>query len=144
MSQSTRQPLTDAQLRALAVAVSGTVTVSNPTTSPETGLSKEVTLGRRFGGSKLSDGGNYTATTDITPTAGMAMRLLWVAFVPNSDNTAANLIDVRFVGAAKPLYVGYAMAHWERFDGALNTALRITLSNSQPVAVTVHFEEYTP
>jgi len=37
-------PLTDTQLRASAVPVSGTVTVSNPTTNPETGLAKDVTL----------------------------------------------------------------------------------------------------
>lgn len=36
-------PLTDTQLRATPVPVSGTVTVANPTTNPETGLAKDGT-----------------------------------------------------------------------------------------------------
>lgn len=106
------------------------------------GISKETTLARRFGGSKLAYSAVLTATTDITPTSGKAMRLLWVCFIPNPDNSSANLVTIGFVGAGSSLYTGYALAHWERFDGSLNTALRVTLANSQPVAVTVHYEEF--
>lgn len=101
-----------------------------------------TTLDRRFGGSKLAYAAVLTATSDITPTSGKAIRLLWVAFIPNPDNSSANLVTVGFVAAATSLYTGYALAHWERFDGAVDQHLRITLANSQPVAVTVHYEEF--
>jgi hypothetical protein len=103
---------------------------------------KDAQLVRRFGGSKLAYSGLLTSTTDITPTVGKAIRLLWVAFVPSSDNSAANLVTVGFVDAAAPCYTGYALAHWERFDGAVNQKLRITLATAEPVAVTVHYEEF--
>lgn len=106
------------------------------------GISQEVTLARRFGGSKLAFSSLITATTDITPTTGKSIRLLWVAFVPNGDNASSNLVTIGFVGSGVNLYTGYALAHWERFDGSVNTKLRITLANAQPVAVTVHYEEF--
>jgi hypothetical protein len=43
-SQPVTGPLTDVELRAVAVPISGTVTVSNPTAAPETGLAKDATL----------------------------------------------------------------------------------------------------
>ena len=120
-----------------------TVTVANPTANPETGLAKDATVSRRFGtGVTLSDGGLLTTTTTYTPTVGKMMRLKWIIAVPNSDNSGANYLDVRWQGAAKPLYCGFALAHWEAFTApAVNTPLVITLANSQPVAVTIHYEE---
>jgi len=134
-TQPVSGPATDAQLRATPLPVSS---ASLPL---PTGATQEVTLGRRFGGAKLAYSAVLTATTDLTPTVGKAIRLLWVAFIPNSDNTTSNLVTVGYVGGGA-LYTGYAMAHWERFDGAVNTALRITVANAQPVAVTVHYEEF--
>jgi hypothetical protein len=100
-------------------------------------------LSRRFGGAKLAYSALLIATTDLTPTVGKTLRALWVAFVPNADNATSNLVQIGFVGAASQLYTGYALAHWERFDApAVNTALRITLANTQPVALTVHYEEF--
>ena len=107
------------------------------------GISQEATLARRFGaGVTLADGGLLTATTTYSPTTGKKMRLKWIIVVPSSDNGSANYVDVRWAGAAKPLYAGYALAHWEAFDApAINTGLVITLTNNQPVAVTIHYEE---
>jgi hypothetical protein len=95
----------------------------------------------RYAGSKsayaavLSTAGD---TAVVTPGATQKVRLVWVAFVPNSDNTAANLVTVKF--GSTNLYVGYAMSHWEVFDGAVGQALTVNLANTQPVAVTVHYQ----
>jgi hypothetical protein len=126
-------------LRPLKASAAGVLSVDSTTA----GAAAEVTLGRRFGGSKLAYSALLTSTTtDITPTTGKTLRLLWVAFVPNSDNSTANLVQIGFVGGGA-VYTGYALAHWERFDGpSPNTALRVTLANTQPVAVTVHYEEF--
>lgn len=112
-------------------------------TMTPSGIAKEATLARRFGGSKLAYSGLLTADHDITPSAPTkSIRLLWVAFVPNPDNSGANLVTVGFEGASTPVYTGYALAHWEMFDGAPGVPLQISLANNQPVAVTVHYEEF--
>lgn len=104
-------------------------------------LALDSTLARRFGGGKLAYASVLTATTDISPSSGKAFRLLWIAFIPDSGNVSSNLVTVGFVGGVSSLYAGYAMAHWESFTGAVNAPLRISLANSQSVAVTVHYEE---
>lgn len=108
------------------------------------GIAQEKTLDRRFGNTVKSwtnGGALLTTTTDITPTTGKKIRLLWLQALPNSDNDVANLVTVGFVGAAQALYCSYALSHWQMFDGAVDQALRITLANNRPVAVTVHYEE---
>lgn len=132
--------LTDAELRATPVGV----LVSNPTTNPETGLAKDATFNPRYTDTVKSYAALLSASgnTDIVPTSGKRIRVLWVSFVPNGDNTAANLVTVSYPIAGKTLYVGYAMAHWQRFDdGAVDEHLRINLANTQPVAVTIHYQE---
>ena len=106
-------------------------------------IAKEQTLSRRFGtGVTLSDGGLLTSSTTYSPSSGKTMRLKWIIAVPSVDNTSANYLDVRWAGASKPLYAGYALAHWEAFTApAANTGLVVTLTNNQPVAVTIHYEE---
>lgn len=100
-----------------------------------------ASLRRRFGGGKSAYAAVLTANHDIIPAFGKKIRLYWVAFIPNKGNASANLVTVGFVGAASSLYVGYAMAHWEFFEGDVNQPLRIGLSTGEPVAVTVHYEE---
>lgn len=115
------------------------------TTPVASGIAKETTLARRFGGAKLAFAARLTASSSITPAAGKSIRLLWVAFVPDPDGSPANLVTIKWSGAVGALYVGYALAHWERFDApAADTPLLINLSNTQAVAVTIHYEEYTP
>lgn len=132
-------------LDAATLAALETITVANPTPAVETGLAKDATLSGRFGGGKsayaavISTSGD---TTVITPAAGKRVRVYWVSFIPNSDNTAANLVTVKFAGGTS-MYVGYAMAHWEEFTGTTNQAVVVNLSNTQPVAVTIHFQEVT-
>ena len=110
---------------------------------PVADATSRSSLTRRFGtGVTLAQGGIVTVTTTYLPTVGSRMRLKWVSAIPSSDNTTANLIDIRWAGAATPLYVGYAVAHWEAFTApAVDTGLIVSLTNSQPVAVTIHYEE---
>lgn len=61
--------LTDAQLRASPVGVSGTVAVSNPTANPETGLAKDATI---TGVAK--DGTDITTPTPAMPAGGVGIR----------------------------------------------------------------------
>jgi hypothetical protein len=153
----TTPALTDTQLRASAVPVSSTVTnfpASQAVTGPQTDAQARATPqpvsgtvaitgseDTRFAGGKtpyaqvLSTAGD---TTIVTPSGGQRVRMVWVAFVPNSDNTAANLVTVKFTTGSTP-YVGYALSHWEVFDGPVNQPLVVNLANTQPVAVTIHY-----
>jgi hypothetical protein len=94
----------------------------------------------RFSGGKLAYAGVLSTAGDnvvVTPGATQRVRLFWVAFIPNSDNSTANLVTVK--AGATTYYVGYALAHWEVFDGPVNTPLVVNLANAQPVAVTIHY-----
>lgn len=111
-------------------------------------LALDSTIQRRFGtvgtpkkaqAALVSAAGD---TTFITPTSGKSLRVLWVAFVPDSDNLLSTRVQVKFGAAGAPFYLGYAMAHWEVFEGGLNIPLVINLSAAQAVAVTVHYEEF--
>ena len=113
-----------------------------------TGASSEATLGRRFGqvGTPKKAVAALVAIAGdsvfITPTVGKSLRVLWVAFVPSSDNANANLVQVKFGVNGAPFYLGYALAHWEVFEGATNVALYLNLAVAQAVAVTIHYEEF--
>lgn len=105
----------------------------------------------RFLGGKLaavatySSGGNHDL---LTPGPGKQIRVYWLSWIPNGDNTSANLVDIGFgtTGGAisTPLYRAYAMAHWEQFTGQVDESLIVTTQNAEPVAVTVHYREITP
>lgn len=137
--------LTDAQLRAAPVPVSGSVTVANPTANPETGLAKDATLSARYAGGKQAAVATVTAsgdTTLVTPAAGKAVRLFWVSAINDPDESTTPLIRVLL--GAQEVYRGYAVSHWEVFTGAVNQPLTINLSGPASVAVTAHYTEVTP
>lgn len=100
----------------------------------------ETTLANRFAGGLTPYAAVLTASATITPAAGKYLKVKWVSFIPNPDNVAANLVTIGFA-AGSTLYVGYAMAHWEMFVGSVNQVLNITLGTSEPVAVTIHYQE---
>jgi hypothetical protein len=79
-------------------------------------------------------------TTLVTPSSGHRLRVVWVSALPSPDNTAANRIRVRFDSSA-PFYDGYAVGHWEPFDGPVDGPLIINMATSEPVAVNVHYRE---
>lgn len=97
----------------------------------------------RFSGGKTSYAALINTSGNnvvITPASGMKVRVFWVSFIPNSDNSAANLVTVKFT-AGVTMYVGYAMAHWEVFTGATNDTVTVNLQTTDPVAVTIHYSE---
>lgn len=78
----------------------------------------------------------------ITPTAGKSVRVLWTSVIPNPDNASANLVAVKFGTGGTPFYLSYAVAHWEMFEGAVDQHVYVNLANTEPVAVTIHYEEF--
>lgn len=77
-----------------------------------------------------------------TPAAGKAIRLFWVSAISDPDASASPLIRLK-IGALE-CYRSYGIAHWERFDGAADEPLTVTLDEAGSVAVTAHLEEFTP
>ncbi|UTI65621.1 hypothetical protein NBH00_05270 [Paraconexibacter antarcticus] len=98
----------------------------------------------RFAGGKSSFAAVLSTAGDnavIAPAAGKRIRVYWVAFIPSSDNASANLVTVGWPSTAVNMYIGYALAHWEVFTGAINEPVNVNLANAQPVAVTIHYQE---
>lgn len=96
----------------------------------------------RYTGGKIPVSGVVSTAGDnviATPAAGKRIRLVWISFIPNSDNTAANLVKVK-LSALQP-YTNYAMSHWEVFTGEADAPLILNLANTQPVAYTAHYQE---
>lgn len=121
-------------------------------------LREEVEDGQGLGALVMADrGGRYTGgkssygvvvaaaneTILLNPAPGNYLVVYWVAFVPDSDNATTNLVTIKFDGGTT-LYVGYALAHWEPFEGAVDQNLIVDMEAADPVAITVHYEEITP
>lgn len=144
------QPVTDAELRAAPVVVDtgltpledgGEVAVNNlPNEYPDT--VQQSYLENRYGGGRssysvvLSSAGVHQA---VTPSAGKSIEVVWVAFIPNSDNPVSNLVSVGT--ANQTWYTGYAIAHWEIFNGGVDEPITVTTENEHQVAVTIHYKE---
>ena len=109
------------------------------------GIAKEDTQARRYANPNvLTFAARITGTTQIVPsTALKSIRLLWVQALPLSDNAIGNLVIVQWHLINPALYCGEAISHWQRLDApSANLALDIVLANTQPVALTVHYEEF--
>ena len=105
---------------------------------------QKANLDYRYSGGKSSYGAVLSTSGDtavLTPASGKRIRVFWVSLIPNSDNTVANLVTVKFTSTV--LYLGYAIAHWEVFTGSTDEVLTVNLANAQPVAFTVHYQEIT-
>lgn len=130
--------LTDTQLRAAALTV-------------DTGLAQPV-----------QDGGSVQISNDpaaialqastatltsaapltITPAAGNALRLWWVLVIPDPDNSSTGSAQVA-IGPTE-VYRAPALAHRQRFDGAANQSITVTIVGNGTFDTTVHYEEYLP
>jgi hypothetical protein len=96
----------------------------------------------RYSGGKVPATETVTAsgdTTVLTPATGQAIRLFWVSAIADPDAVAPPLITVKL--GALECYRAYAIAHWEVFEGAVDAALVVNLSEAADVAVTVHYQE---
>ena len=98
------------------------------------------TLAPRFSTDVQTYARTITASDTILPPFGQKLRLLWVAFAPNPDAEELTPITVGFEGDAEQLYSGYAMAHWQIFEGEEDQALEIILGSTVPVSITVHYQ----
>jgi hypothetical protein len=154
--------LTDDELRAAPVPVSGTfyqatqpvsgtVTVSNPTTNPETGLAKDATLLRRFGDHVTKAGVVSTIgdNTLHTPTSGKKVRLYWIGLSTSQDNAAENLIQVKLTDADGTVKYRWCLGNPGAFvggrtiEGSVNEPLILNLATTDAVNWNVDLEEVT-
>lgn len=89
-----------------------------------------------------------TATLDsvapltISPAAGNALRLWWVSGIPDPDQSSTGRVTVALGGVE--LYRAPAVAHRQRFDGAADQDIVVTVVGDGEFDVTVHYEEFTP
>lgn len=107
-----------------------------------TGAIQATQTAQRYGGGKTPVTATVAAegdTTIHTPAAGKKVRLSWVTAINDPDESLSPVISVK-IGALE-CYRGYALSHWEVFDGAVDAALVINLSHAASVAVTAHLEE---
>ena len=96
----------------------------------------------RYAGAKTPYCATVTAagdTTLITPATGNHLEVYWISGINDPDEATTPL--VKFILGSTELYRVYAIAHWERFVGAANEALKANLSGAASVAVTVHYKE---
>lgn len=115
-----------------------------------TQLVVQADLDYRFSGGKTAYSNSIASSGDhsiITPASGKRIQVYWIAFVPSSDNTAANLVKLGFgtTGGAisTELYRGYALAHWELFTGTANQSFIVNTATAETVGVVVHYKEIT-
>lgn len=137
-------PATDTQLRASALPVSAVALPLPAGAASEVTLAaQKANLDYRYAGGKSAYTGLLSTAGDntvITPAAGKRIQVVWVNFLPNSDNTVANLVTVKF-GTGAGFYLNYAVGHFEVFTGAVDQSVVVNLTNAQPVAVTIHYSE---
>lgn len=99
-------------------------------------------LANKYGGGKSAYAGVIQTSGDnvvITPSLGNSIRVFWVSFIPDPDNVSNPVVTVKI--GESPIYVGYAMAHWEIFEGGVDESVVVNLETAQPVAVTIHYQE---
>lgn len=102
------------------------------TTDPNTAL--------RYSGGKTAVTARVTTspTTIVTPPAGQRLRVVWVYAINDPDQSVTPAITVTLGGV--PIYLGFAISHWESFTGPINGALTVALDSPGDVAFTAHYE----
>lgn len=143
LATAAKQDTQIAAEQAIQAAVEGTLATQEQ--NPITGYALDITVGNRYSGGKSAKVATITAsgnTTVHTPASGNAIRLFWVSAINDPDEATTPLIEIRL--GTTPFYRGYAVAHWEMFEGAVNEALIVNLSGAASVAFTAHYQEFTP
>ncbi len=115
----------------------------NPATL-EQQVAQTADLDRKFAGGKKTYSKIRTANDLITPAAGKAIRVLRVIVIPSADNAAVNPVTIKFTAAAagNNIFQGYAVGFWEPSVGAVDDTVSVALTTGEPVAVTIHYEEF--
>lgn len=130
-----------------------TVTVTNPTTNPETGLAKDATV--QYLKNKFQPGVRTTAALTVntigdntiyTPAAGKKVRLHWLGMSASQNNAGENKVTVKFASGGSAKYIWRmgnpgAFSHWEPIEGAVNEAFIVNLTTADAVDVNYTLEE---
>lgn len=134
-------PLTDTQLRATAVPVSGTITANIGTTN---GLALDATLTGGTQQTKLTDGTNIASIKAASTAAVAADKALVVAISPNNTVAATqsgtwNITNISGsislpTGAATEATLGGVLTT-AAFQARINTLGQKTMANSTPVVL---------
>lgn len=96
----------------------------------------------RYAGGKSAVAATVTGAGDTTvkvPGVGNFLRVFWVYAINDPDQSTTPLIKVKL--GATEIYRGFAIAHWEVFDGAVGDSLVVNLDGIASVAVTAHYQE---
>lgn len=110
-------------------------------------VASDVGITRRFGGGKTTESQVIEAegeNTLVTPAAGKALTLYWIALETSEANASEVLAEVK-VGTKTPYtwYLGKpgAFMHWEVISGAPNAKLTVKLSAAMKVAASFTYSE---
>lgn len=110
-------------------------------------VASDVGITRRFGGGKTNDSKVIEASGQnilVTPAAGKALTLYWIALETSEGNASEVLAEVK-VGTKTPYtwFLGKpgAFMHWEVIVGAENAKLTVELSAAMKVAASFTFSE---
>lgn len=120
----------------------GDVTPKVATVQRATGEHEQYMTSDRWSGGKTAKTANVTASGDTTiwtPASGKKLRVFWVSAINDPDQSQSPKIILKF--GTNEIYRGYAIAHWEIFDGAVDQALVCNLDQAGDVAITVHGQE---
>lgn len=143
--------LTDDELRATPVPVSGVVTIDEPVTVEGTQTDALTDAELRAADVDTADSGEreylhvvetVTAvgnTVVYTPAAGMRIRLRWIYAINDPASDTVPLIKVLL--GAEEKYRVYALSKRQKVTGPVDGALTINLSGAGSVAVTALLEE---
>jgi hypothetical protein len=154
--------LTDAELRATPVPVSGTVTASGPLTDAQlraaavpvsaaslplpAGAATEATLARRFGtGGRVTEAFSIVNPGDNTvlnPAPGLRLRVFWIGMSVASADEVVATMKFAAGGTARYIWNLGAFMHWETIEGAVDEDLIINLSSGVTTKVILTYETF--
>lgn len=135
-------PLTDAELRATPIPVSGTFTSSGLTDTQLRAADVNVAdSGEREYTHVVASVTASGDTTVYTPAAGKRVRLHWIYAINDPVSTTAPLIKVKLGASEK--YRVYALSKRQLVTGPTDGALVVNLGVAGNVAVTALLEEVT-
>lgn len=131
------------RLTSILTQLQGTLAVSSASLPLPAGASTEATLSTRFQAGKVARTITVSAvgaTVVLTPPAGQALTVYWAQAIADTNSATTPKIQIGFTGAADFLYNTFgAVAHAEKFVGAVNQTLSCTLDAAVAVALTIHY-----
>lgn len=81
------------------------------------------------------------ASTQIVPTSGKKIQLLWVQIIPDPDGAEGNLVTITFNGSGVNIYKTYVLGRGAEFIGDIDQPLDILLENAVKTTVNLQYKE---